>query len=109
MKENFEMTNEVLKHRKQKGNRPNKVRGLCKIIVGLLLFLLGCLLCHNSAKAILVTILSYVLWGAGILLFLGGVVDLFWEKTTKIRNFIVAFLLNLYKEKACSVNIFVDR
>ena len=94
MEEIFEMTADGLKLRQRKEKSPNKMRGICEIIVGLLLCIFGCVLYPNSSRELLFTILSYVLWGIGVLFFLDGVLDI-WagKRASAIRSLIVRFIV----------------
>lgn len=71
-----QLEKELKLQKAQEQKKTKRIRGLCELIAGVLVFLFGCLLYHNSAKANVVFLFNYVVWGAGILLVLGGVIEL---------------------------------
>ena len=70
-----QLDKEIKLQKEQEQKNAKRIRGLCELIAGVLVFLFGCLLYHNSAKANVVFLFNYVVWGAGILLVFAGVIE----------------------------------
>ena len=70
-----QLDKEIKLQKEQEQKKAKRIRGLCELIAGVLVFLFGCLLYHNSAKANVVFLFNYVVWGAGILLVFAGVIE----------------------------------
>ncbi|MBP5456035.1 MAG: hypothetical protein J6Y37_06010 [Paludibacteraceae bacterium] len=70
-----QLDKEIKLQKEQEQKKAKRIRGLCELIAGVLVFLFGCLLYHNSAKANVVFLFNYVVWGAGILLVFAGIIE----------------------------------